>query len=138
MVTSCLAAGLTLGILPGHAVTPNSAKAVLRCQGLLPTTLDCNNTSLTPFETVVYDLDHDGTYAAVDPIIVGPTPADGALLKNDPRILYRDTTNLRHWAAGDSVFYNTNDTLAGRVFLAGPPTIRTDTSIKTDPLIMFA
>ena len=127
-----------LGIHPVHAVTPNSAKAVLRCEGLLPATLDCNNTSLTPFETVVYDLDHDGHYAAVDPIIVGPTPADGALLKNDAKILYRDTTNVNHWVASDSVFYDTNGTLAGRVFLAGPPTIRTGAAIRTDPWIMFA
>src|SRR3989454_8246681 len=127
-----------LGIHPVHAVTPNSAKAVLRCEGLLPATLDCNNTSLTPFETVVYDLDHDGHYAAVDPIIVGPTPADGALLKNDAKILYRDTTNVNHWVASDTVFVDNIGTLAGRVFLAGPPTIRTGAAIRTDPWIMFA
>ena len=137
MVTSSLAVGGMLGLHPVHAVTPNSAKAVLRCQGLLPATPTCDNTSLTPFETVAYDYARNGLYAQGDPIILGPTPANGALLKNDPKIMYRDPTNANHWVSGDSVFYNTNNTVAGRVFLSGPPTVRTDLSIKTDPLLKF-
>ena len=126
--TEFVIVGLTL------TIPADRAQIVLECQGLIPATPNCSSTSILPFESIVYDGNNNGIFDAGDQIIAGRLPPVGTHLANDAKLQWRDVNNLCtsvancHWAGTpgiDPVFYNTNATVAGRVFLFGPMTTLT-------------
>ncbi len=133
---------LTLGFfarLPTIRAGGPAGDSVIKvlCQGILPITSDCANQSLSTFETVVYDSNNNASYDSSDLVIAGPTPSTGATLVDDPKVMYRDTVPTggnNVWDQGETIFYDTNGTLLGRVTLIGNPTA-SNTLIKHDPLI---
>ncbi len=122
-----------------HAVGPNAAVSQLRCLLVVPGPAAPCPDKLPLFESIIYDADNSGTYTPTggDTVIVGPIPTVGALLSSDPKILYRETGTDTIWNPGETIFYNTNNTVNGRVFLIGNPTGVTGASIRTDPKIKF-
>ncbi len=124
-------------------LTPGPGDSVIRilCQGVLPATRTCTDSSLSTFETVVYDSNSNGAYNQGELIMVGPTPSNGARLVDDPKVMFRDTVPTgggnNVWDESETVFYDTNGTLAGRVSLLGNPTA-SNTLIKHDSLIRIA
>ncbi len=124
--TEFVLVGLTL------TIPADRAQIVLECLGLIPATPDCSSSSILPFESIVYDGNNNGIFDAGDQIIAGPLPPVGTHLANDAKLQWRDANSLCisstincHWAGTpsiDPVFYNTNGTVSGRVFLFGPMT----------------
>ncbi len=108
----------------------------LECIGLLPATPSCVNSSLRPFETLVYDGDGNGRFEAGDFVLIGPQPAVNATLTVDPHIKYRDANNDNMWDGTEPIFYDTNNTVPGRIPLFNNPT-RLTTLIKSDVNIRF-
>ncbi len=131
-----------------HAGGPAADSVIaLRCLLVVPGPAVSCPDKPPVFETLVYDTDNSGTFNAGDIVIAGPNPAAGATLTNDPKIKFRDANNNNVWNSGEPIFYDTNSTPAGRVFLIGSPTIST-TLIKPtaggtcptscDPKVKFA
>ncbi|MBO0887713.1 hypothetical protein J2P12_01290, partial [Candidatus Bathyarchaeota archaeon] len=88
--------------------------------------LDLNaNNHWDPGEPVIYDLNNDGFYESIEPIIAGSLPV-GSQLKADPLLKYVDTSNKNHWDPGDAVVYDSNNSgsyLTGKPVIAGTPLI---------------
>ena len=73
-----------------------------------------------PGETVVYDTSGNGLYDSGEPVINGTTPLLGTVLRRDAAVKFVDTSNLGHWASGDTVIYDSNNT---SVYSPGDPII---------------
>ncbi len=126
--TEFVLVGLTL------TIPANRAQIVLECLGLIPATPNCSSTSILPFESIIYDANNNGIFDAGDSVVAGPLPPVGTHLANDAKLQWGDANNFCttvtscRWASApsiDPVFYNTNGTVAGRVFLFGPMTTLT-------------
>ncbi len=103
--------------------TPGDSTMSLRCVGVIPSTMNCLDHNLQPFETIVYDANNNGLYDSGELVIIGPRaelPAAGILLSDDPKILYLDNNGDNLWTPSrEAVFYDTNGTIAGRFFFRG-------------------
>lgn len=59
-------------------------------------------------ESMVYDSNLSGTYNLGEPVLYGPTPVSGALLKTDLKLDFVDTNRNGAWEAGEAVVYDSN------------------------------
>ena len=113
----------TLFVYGGQVARDSTA--ILNCAGLIPSTSGCIGSDLTPFERLVYDSDDDAAYDRGEFVIipVDPFPAEGTRLADDPRVKYRDANDDNRWTGdGEPIFYDTDGTSQGRIFLIGSPT----------------
>lgn len=133
--------GPIIQILPALAGgLAGDAVIILNCEGLLPSTPDCANDTLQPFETLIYDNDGNSDYSAGDFVIVGPFPVLGVALSDEPSIRYRDANGDNIWGGSEPVFYDADGNFTStsdRIFLVGTPTLLV-TLVKDDPSIKFA
>lgn len=132
-------------IPPAYAGGPaGDSKMLLICVGLIPSTPDCVDDTLAPFETVVYDADNSITFTSGDTVIVGAVPTTGQALADEPNVRYRDTTagtgTTCCWGMGEMIFYDQDGVLTttnDRVTLIGTPS-PSALLVEDDPLIRFA
>src|SRR5206468_2746182 len=67
-----------------------------------------NNLVWDSGETVVYDANSNGQYDQADPVISGPVPAVGTILRTDVKLSYVDSNSDSLWEIGEPVVYDSN------------------------------